>query len=128
MVAIQLPPVSTSDTLIQNSVVYAENILQSLSQNSDTFYNLLINSFGSNYDPVVAESIRSQWASGDFSNLPSIQVLSSGLNGVAAYAYSTNIIYIDQNFLNSNQPDLLNTVLLEEIGHFLNNQIQANST
>ena len=122
------PVSSTSDTLLNNNIVYAENILQSISQDSNSFYDILARSFGSNYDPALAESIRNQWASGDFSNLPSIEVLSSGMNGVAAYATSTNTIYLDQGFLDSNQPYLLNTVLLEEIGHFLNNQIQANST
>jgi hypothetical protein len=116
------------DPLLQSGVVYAENVLQSLSQDSNSFYDILARSFGSNYDPTLAENLRIAWASGDFSQLPSIQVLPSGMNGVAAYADSTNTIYIDQNFLNSNQPDLLNTVLLEEIGHYLNNQIQANST
>jgi VCBS repeat-containing protein len=116
------------DPLLQSGVVYAENVLQSLSQDSNSFYNVLQQSFGSNYDATIAENLRTAWASGDFSQLPSIQVLPSGMNGVAAYATSTNTIYLDQNFLNSNQPDLLNTVLLEEIGHYLNNQIQANST
>ena len=128
MVAIKISSISTSDILVQSSIVYAENILQSLSQDSGTFYNIVNRSFGINYDPTLAETIRNQWANGDFRNLPSIQVLPSGMNGVAAYATSTNTIYLDQSFLDSNQPYLLNTVLLEEIGHFLNNQIQANST
>ena len=123
-----LSTLTINDPLLQNSIVYAENILQSISQDSNSFYDIISRSFGTIYNPILAEAIRSQWASGDFSNLPSIQVLSSGMNGVAAYGSSTNTIYIDQNFLNSNQPDLLNTVLLEEIGHFLYDQSQGSST
>jgi len=125
-----LSTLTINDPLLQNSIVYAENILQSISQDSNSFYDILARSFGTNYDPALAESIRGQWASGDFSQLPQIVVLSSGMdNCLGAYAASTNTIYINQSLIDGSQSaDFINDILLEEIGHGINNITNANST
>ncbi|MEI6379262.1 MAG: hypothetical protein WCO81_00015 [Cyanobacteriota bacterium ELA615] len=118
------------DPLLQSGVVYAENVLQSLSQDSNSFYNVLQQSFGSTYDATIAENLRTAWASGDFSQLPQIVVLSTGMdNALGAYAPSTNTIYINQSLIDGSQSaDFINNVLLEEIGHGINNITNANST
>ena len=87
-------------------------------------------SFGSTYDATIAENLRTAWASGDFSQLPQIVVLSTGMdNALGAYAPSTNTIYINQSLIDGNQSaDFINNVLLEEIGHSINNITNANST
>ena len=115
---------------LDNSIVYAQSILSQLAQDSTIFCNVLQQSFGSNYDATIAESLRTAWASGDFSNLPQIVVLSSGMdNCLAAYAPSTNTIYINQSLIDGSQSaDFINDILLEEIGHGINNITNANST
>jgi hypothetical protein len=77
----------------------------------------------------LAETIRSQWAIADFSSIPTIQVLSQGMDGMyGAYASSTNTIYISQSLLTLGQPKLLNSLLLEEIGHGLDAQLNQTDT
>jgi len=76
---------------LESSIVYAQSILSQLAQDSNGFYNVLQQSFGSNYDATIAENLRTAWASGDFSQLPQIVVLSTGMdNALGAYAPSTN--------------------------------------
>ena len=115
---------------LDNSIVYAQSILSQLAQDSTIFCNVLQQSFGSNYDATIAESLRTAWASGDFSNLPQIVVLSTGMdNALGAYAPSTNTIYINQSLIDGSQSaDFINDILLEEIGHGINNITNANST
>ena len=63
----------------------------------------------------------SQWAAGDFSALPPIEVLEgSVLPGAAgAYAISTGTIYLNGDWLATAGEDQVIAVLSEELGHYL---------
>jgi Ca2+-binding RTX toxin-like protein len=92
---------------------------------SDGFWANLATAFGTNYDVVKATELRNQWQSRNFSQLPPIEVLSGEVLGTAkgAYAVSTNKIYLSESFLNVAASESLVKVILEEIGHYVDAQI-----
>ncbi|MDM3863114.1 MAG: PPC domain-containing protein [Aphanizomenon gracile PMC644.10] len=85
----------------------------------NTFWDVLDTSFGTGYDGNIAENLRYQWQTGDFSQLPTIEVISSDVWGSAkgAYAISTNTIYLSSQFVTTASQQSLLAVILEEIGH-----------
>ncbi|MCZ8362164.1 MAG: FG-GAP-like repeat-containing protein, partial [Microcystis sp. LE19-251.1A] len=96
---------------------------------SDGFWANLETAFGTNYDVVKATQLRQQWQSRDFSQLPPITVKNLGNSGIfGAYSSSTNRIYISQALIDSGDATTLKAVLLEEIGHFIDAQINSSDT
>ncbi|MDD1474933.1 hypothetical protein MEO41_27225, partial [Dolichospermum sp. ST_sed4] len=77
-----------------------------------------------------AEILRLQWLSGDFSQLPQIDILDSNILGGAngAYASSTNKIYLSANFVVTSTAETLVGTLLEEIGHFVDAHINLSDS
>ncbi|MFN6482142.1 MULTISPECIES: Calx-beta domain-containing protein [unclassified Nostoc] len=96
----------------------------------ENFWNLFDNVFGTQYNRTIAATVRSQWQAGDFSELPQIEVISSDILGNAngAYASSTNKIYLLDSFVATAAPVVVSAVLLEEIGHFVDAQINQKDT
>ncbi|MCZ8049276.1 MAG: FG-GAP-like repeat-containing protein, partial [Microcystis sp. LE19-41.2A] len=96
---------------------------------SDGFWANLETAFGTNYDVVKATQLRQQWQSRDFSQLPPITVKNLGNSGIfGAYSSSINKIYISQALIDSGDATTLKAVLLEEIGHFIDAQINSSDT
>ncbi|NCS76024.1 MAG: endo-1,3-1,4-beta-glycanase ExsH [Microcystis aeruginosa K13-07] len=97
---------------------------------SDGFWANLETAFGTSYDVVKATELRQQWQSRDFSQLPEIEVVNSSVLGSAngAYGISTNKIYLSESFFASASLDALVAVMLEEIGHFVDAQINRVDT
>lgn len=75
----------------------------------------------------ISQNLDHTWLSNILQNLPSIEVRSSAeLKGAkGAFAGETNTIYLSEEFLNSNTDNLepIVSVLLEEIGHFIDFQL-----
>ncbi|RUT05902.1 hypothetical protein DSM106972_031080 [Dulcicalothrix desertica PCC 7102] len=119
--------VSTT-SLLEQVVLFTKDLLKTLAKGDD-FSNVLEESFGDRFSWEKAEAIRQAWAAGDFTQLPAIQIESGSVlqraNG--AYAAQTNRIYLSQNFLEVNigKPKAIANVLLEEIGHFVDVQINS---
>jgi hypothetical protein len=92
---------------------------------SDGFWSNLETAFGTSYDVVKATQLRQQWKSRNFSQLPPIEVLSPQVLGTAkgAYSSSTNKIYLSASFLNTASSAAIVNVILEEIGHYVDAQI-----
>ncbi|MBC1190349.1 hemolysin, partial [Microcystis aeruginosa BLCCF108] len=92
---------------------------------SDGFWANLETAFGTSYDVVKATQLRQQWQSRNFSQLPPIEVLSDEVLGTAngAYSSSTNKIYLSASFLNTASSAAIINVILEEIGHYVDAQI-----
>jgi CSLREA domain-containing protein len=92
---------------------------------SDDFWVNLETAFGTSYDVVKATEIQQQWQSRNFSQLPSIEVLSDEVLGTAngAYSSSKNKIYLSASFLNTASSATIINVILEEIGHYVDAQI-----
>ncbi len=92
---------------------------------SDGFWANLETAFGTSYDVVKATELRQQWQSRNFSQIPPIEVLSDEVLGTAngAYSSSTNKIYLSASFLNTASSASIVNVILEEIGHYVDAQI-----
>ena len=96
----------------------------------ESFWSLFNTAFGSNYDYSLAAMLRSQWQSQDFSQLPRIEVISGDILGNArgAYASSRNVIYLAAGFVAPASSQVLEAVILEEIGHFVDAQVNTTDT
>ncbi|MCZ8119298.1 MAG: hemolysin, partial [Microcystis sp. LE18-22.4A] len=92
---------------------------------SDGFWANLETAFGTSYDVVKATQLQQQWKSRNFSQLPPIEVLSDEVLGTAngAYSSSKNKIYLSASFLNTASSATIVNVILEEIGHYVDAQI-----
>ncbi|MBE9263328.1 M10 family metallopeptidase C-terminal domain-containing protein [Microcystis sp. LEGE 00066] len=101
-----------------------DDILFNFAQ-SDGFWANLETAFGTSYDVVKATQLRQQWQSRNFSQLPPIEVLSDEVLGTAngAYSSSKNKIYLSASFLNTASSATIINVILEEIGHYVDAQI-----
>ncbi len=98
--------------------------------NSESFWSGFDTAFGTQYNRRTAETLQAQWQTGDFAQIPSIEVISSNILGKAngAYAASKNKIYLSDNFVANATSASLQAVLLEEIGHFVDvyiNQVDS---
>jgi hypothetical protein len=109
------------------SLVYDQ--LNAVAQSPD-YWTILNTAFGINYNTTLAATLQQQWQTGDFSALPPIQILSSEVLGNAsgAYAASNNTIYLADSFVATATPEALSAVILEEIGHFVDAQINTVDT
>ena len=86
--------------------------------------------FGTQYNSSLAEAIRSQWESGDFSQLPLIKVINGQIlkSARGAYASETNVIYLSDTFLGTASANDVSAVLFEEIGHWVDAQVNQHDT
>ena len=86
--------------------------------------------FGTQYNLTLAEEIRSQWKNGNFSQLPLIKVVNrQNLKSArGAYASETNVIYLSDTFLGTASANDVSAVLLEEIGHWVDAQVNQYDT
>jgi len=91
---------------------------------------LLETAFGTSYDVVKATQLRQQWQSRNFGQIPPIEVLSDEVLGTAngAYSSSKNKIYLSASFLNTASSASIVNVILQEIGHYVDAQINRVDT
>ncbi|RUT03993.1 hypothetical protein DSM106972_049070 [Dulcicalothrix desertica PCC 7102] len=86
-------------------------------------------SFGNQIDASKLENLLGQWATGNFKELPTIEIRPAAeMNGAnGAFAKATNNIYLSWEYItqNTSYPQAITNVLLEEIGHFVDAQINA---
>jgi len=96
----------------------------------ESFWTNFDSIFGTAYNIAVAQSLRSQWQNGNFSQLPTIEVIDDEILGNArgAYASSTNVIYLSDQFVETASSQQLEAVILEEIGHFVDAQVNSTDT
>jgi len=95
--------------------------------NLSNFWSLFNTAFGSSYDSATAATLRSQWQSGNFSQFPKIEIVSSDVLGTAngAYASRSNTIYLSAQFLAIASQESLSNLILEEFGHFVGAQVNS---
>ncbi|MDM3851696.1 MAG: sodium:calcium exchanger, partial [Aphanizomenon gracile PMC627.10] len=110
--------------LINSALTLASNQLKYFSR-LNNFWQVFDTAFGTQYNRSLAEILRLQWETGDFSQLPQIEVLDSSILGSAngAYASSKNKIYLSNTFVAAASLAAISGVLLEEIGHFVDAKI-----
>jgi hypothetical protein len=106
------------DNLLLESLDLAKLQLQ-LFADSPNFSNKIKIVFGKSAD---ATDFQNAWLTGDFNNLPTIEIRSTAeINGAnGAFSIDTNTIYLANEYLliNEHKPEAIVNVLLEEIGHF----------
>jgi hypothetical protein len=116
---------------LADAVLNAQDSLTAFAVDAAFTANLTL-AFGNLFNPEKAEGLRQQWAAGNFEALPVIEVRSSaelhGANG--AFSSDTNKIYLSQEYIthNASNPQAITKVLLEEIGHFVDSQINFSDT
>lgn len=114
----------TSDSFVQleQALQLVQKRLQSFATASDVNLKMQV-AFGKG---INAADLTQAWATGDFSAIPKIEIRpASEINGAdGAFAAATDKIYLAQEFLNQNtdNPEAVVDVLLEEIGHFVASQ------
>jgi subtilisin family serine protease len=104
-----------------------QSISSFASASDNDFLETVTTSFGTEYNSLVLQTIFSQWQVGDFNQLPKIEVVSASILGNAngAYAQSNNKIYVSDGFLATASSSALQSLLLEEIGHYVDAQINS---
>jgi len=88
--------------------------------------------FGENYNQRIANKLFSDFAKNKFISIPEIKILPDLILGSinAGYVRQKNEIYVNERFLwdKGNQPQVVAAVLIEEIGHFLDAQLNKDDT
>ena len=97
---------------------------------TEDFESSIESIFGTGIDQVQLVTIRQQWLDGDFSVIPTIEVVTNGELGTAngGYAASIDKILVSSGFLAQHQDDLsaVAGLLLEEVGHKLDRVLNGN--
>ncbi|MTJ46694.1 VCBS repeat-containing protein [Dolichospermum sp. UHCC 0259] len=116
-------PVPFIDTVVQ-AIDATKYILSELSGNSQRDY-IMETVFGL-YNQDSANQILTDWAQNNFTGTPHIELV-FGQNFNGAYAKDNYTIYLSEEFLaaNSGNVEAVTRVLLEEVGHYLDSQINA---
>ncbi len=98
--------------------------LGDLTQSSDGIDRLDL-AFGSNWNRTQGLRLLQNWAMGK--RLPQIEVVAAAkINGAnGAFDSTSGKIYISQDLLDRHQPDFLNSVLLEEFGHYFDSKVNS---
>jgi len=113
---------STTFTSLDQAIDTAYEILEAFTTDEE-FETKVTKAFGTDFDYQKLESLKQQWQSSDFSELPTVEVLPAATLNAAkgAYSSSTNTIYLSQELINQNADTIstITDVLLEEIGHFI---------
>jgi Ca2+-binding RTX toxin-like protein len=103
------------------SEIYAD--LTSLVQ-SDRWQPIIQASFGGEVLVDTAQRIQQAWTVGDFSDLKISIAAADTLGGAqGAYVSGDRSIYISADLLQRNNPAAVKSVLLEEIGHYLDDRL-----
>lgn len=120
-----------SQSVLEEAIVNAQSYLSKFAE-SNVFLQKITDVFGSSFDADKLGYFRQSWLNGDFEALPEIEIRSQedlgGANG--AFAASTNKIYLAKEYIaqNSLNSGAIVDVLLEEIGHFVDANINQLDT
>ena len=110
--------------LLENSANAIEDSLQNFAK-LPGFNEQMMLAFGNDID---AHWLKQEWQSHNFI-FPDIEIVSNNtINGAnGAFSSDTNTIYLSAEFLTANQSnlDVVNSVLLEEYGHYLDNEFNS---
>ena len=116
-------PVPVIDTVVQ-AINATKGFLSELSGNSQKDY-IMGTAFGL-YNQESANPILTDWAQNNFTGTPHIELV-FGQNFNGAYAKDNDTIYLSGEFLAANKDNVeaVTGVLLEEVGHYLDSQINV---
>ncbi|HEY9819691.1 MAG TPA: M10 family metallopeptidase C-terminal domain-containing protein [Candidatus Sericytochromatia bacterium] len=111
---------------LDEATLTAQQYLSTIASSEDFITKFAI-AFGGSFDAVKAEDLRQEWLLGNFDSLPAIEIRSAAeINGAnGAFSADTNKIYLSQEYItqNNSNPQAIASVLLEELGHFVDSKI-----
>jgi uncharacterized protein YraI len=99
--------------------------------NSPEFLSQMSVAFGDDFDVEAAQDLADSLTNGTFEIPPTRVVSGADINGAnGAFAAETNNIYLASEFVaeNADNPEAIVSVLLEEIGHHIDSQINISDT
>jgi len=113
---------------LEAAILKAQDLLKAIASGQDFTQKFTI-AFGNDFDLTESEYLRQQWEEDNFESLPDIEIRSStAINGAnGAFSADTNTIYLSEEYLtqNASSPQAIANVLLEEIGHSVDSQINT---
>ena len=119
-----------TDDLGQSVLAQANLLVQNflvIIASDNKFASILNLAFGHDIDADRAETLRQRWQNNAFDHLPEIELRSATEinNAKGAFSADTGRIYLSKQYLaqNSDNPAAIANILLEEIGHFVDAQI-----
>jgi Ca2+-binding RTX toxin-like protein len=118
-------PLSSTEMLLVKAKAQATTLLSQLIDTPALLADLH-KAFGEGWNPSDAEALVKDLAGG--SDWPTLVVLEGVvLNANGAFSQQTNTIYLSQEFLsrNANNLDAVTSVLLEEVGHYIDSKLNA---
>ena len=115
-----------TSSILNQAVLGAQEFLTSFAF-KDQVLGDLTTAFGDNYNQQSALSLVNQWQTADFSSFPKIEILSSSTinNANGAYSVDTKKIYLAEELLNIGDVSTITSIILEEYGHFVDDQINS---
>ena len=117
--------------VLESAIVISQQFLSQFAE-SDVFVEKVTSIFGNSFNSEKLNYFRQSWLNGDFESLPEIEIRFQeelgGANG--AFAVSTNKIYLSEEYISQNSfnSGAIVDVLLEEIGHFVDANINQIDT
>lgn len=121
----------TSSKIVNQAISLAQDYLTQFAL-SENFLEQIELAFGNGFDPAKLEELQQQWISGQFEALPEIEIHPAAeINGAnGAFSADTNTIYLSQEYIARNSSNLqaVTNVVLEEIGHFTDSQINVSDS
>jgi Ca2+-binding RTX toxin-like protein len=118
----------SAQVALEDATSTAQSLLKAIASDKDLATKLTL-AFGDSFDAEKLEDLRQQWETDDFDLLPPIEIRSGAeINGAkGAFSADTNIIYLSQEYIaqNAANPQAIADVLLEEIGHSVDSQINV---
>lgn len=102
-------------------------LLTNLASKEERFIPLAQKAFGSNLYILKLQDLQQKWLNHNFTDIPEIKIFPSlkinGANG--AFSPDINQIFMAQEYLieNKNQPENIVDVLSEEVGHYVDSQV-----
>lgn len=122
---------SSIDALTGQALQSAQGYLSALPSLPDLTAKMQL-AFGNNYDLEAVQQLVKAFERGDFSAIPPVKIISremmNGANG--AFDSLNGAIYLSREFVveNANNLDVITDVLLEEIGHYIDSQINRSDS
>jgi hypothetical protein len=118
----------TISTILNNAIADFQTLLTQYALDGELIGDLMT-AFGPTYDSDAAADLIEQWQTGDYSDFPEVEILSSAsINGAnGAFSADTNKIYISEEYLlaNAANQSAVSDLLLEEYGHFVDASINT---
>ena len=114
----------SDDAALNAATWFAEEQLDSFASDED-FLSNMEQAFGDNWQPQQAEDLIQNLASGDA--MPKVEVI-PGSDLKANGGFGEDTIYLSEEFLSSAKSEQLSGGLIEEIGHFVDQELNSNDS